>query len=147
MSEDNGRATIKDMVELIGIDEGKAIHVLSIVDNEWQDRYELGDHLRYDKTYVYPRTARWVAQCYHCPSITELKMSMIDEVLDNYGVEGINLDEHGFNCWFSYSNNGRTYKATIGYCPLAGEFIVTSWGDYYEWAEREGHVSREERDE
>lgn len=64
---------------------------------------------------------------YNPHSLTELKLYMLDIVLDSYGVEAI---QNKNNQWLEYLNFGDTYNATIIY--YHDRFFVSSWGDVVE---------------
>jgi hypothetical protein len=76
---------------------------------------------------------KWLAQCYNRPSDDELIMCAIDELLETFGVESLDLDDR----LISYCNAGDTYAATI--CHIGDgwtdEYVVASWGDLVEEAE------------
>ena len=78
----------------------------------------------------------WERQCFHPPSDAENIMEAINEVLDGYGVEGVDLSER-WAC-FDYVNMGDAYSATVCYVPSEDRFIVTTWGDLVEYFERKG---------
>lgn len=82
-------------------------------------------------------TADWVRQCYHRPRHNELVMHAVNAVLDGHGVEAIRA-EHAWVDSFhgdiiaTYVNFGDTYCLTVVLDSETGEFILTSWGDFYE---------------
>jgi hypothetical protein len=65
---------------------------------------------------------RRTAECYNRPGLTDLRMTVIDDLLETHGVEG---DEN-----IEYCNAGDTYAPTI--CYYQGRFVVSSWGDIIE---------------
>ena len=81
----------------------------------------------------------------------EAAMRKINKLLDEnstysfHGVEAITLDDqyelkgetvynrhYWGDCVFLYCNSGDTYSPTIGYDVNKEEFLITSWGDWYE---------------
>lgn len=66
----------------------------------------------------------------------DLVMDIIDYYLDNHGVEAISSPLVWQRYWHNtvaiYSNAGDTYDATVLYDTEKEEFLVTSWGDWYE---------------
>jgi hypothetical protein len=70
----------------------------------------------------YEAGAARTAECYNRPSLTDLRLTVIDAALGTHGVEGDNNME--------YCNAGDTYATTI--CHYAGRFVVSSWGDIVE---------------
>jgi hypothetical protein len=67
----------------------------------------------------------------------DLVMDIIDYYLDNHGVEAINHESFWNGKYWRdtgaiYSNAGDTYGTTVLYDINKEEFLVTSWGDWYE---------------
>ena len=62
------------------------------------------------------------AECYNRPSLTDLRLTVIDSLLETYGVEG---DDN-----LEWCNTGDTYATTV--CFFRGRFVVSSWGDIVE---------------
>ena len=82
----------------------------------------------------------WVAQCYNTPSTCELIMCALNEVLGGFGVEAITDERFPFDSYWgnigaTYVNMGDSYIPTI-LRDRQDNFIVCSWGDWYEEAER-----------
>jgi hypothetical protein len=73
----------------------------------------------------------WVRQCYNRPSHVERVMCACNEVLDTHGVEAIFMDGE-WEPAATYCNTGDTYAPTVLYCHREDEYMITSWGDYYE---------------
>ena len=83
---------------------------------------------------------KWVRSCYHHPRGYELILKALDEVLEGYGVEGIDPstaevgedDVPEIDDWISYVNFGDTYDTTIIYDHDSRLFYCASWGDFLE---------------
>lgn len=85
----------------------------------------------------YPDTCNWLKQCYHWPSVQEVKLAMLNELIGGFGVEAIFTDGDMMEPALSYVNMGDTYAATIAYDHREDEFILTSYGDWVEAYEQE----------
>lgn len=84
----------------------------------------------------------WIKQCVHRPSDIELELNAINELLEGYGVEAIQFENyHVDNYWYGtvglFINMGDTYNPTIVYDVENKEYLLTSWGDFYEAIETE----------
>lgn len=78
---------------------------------------------------------KWVNQCYHKPSETELIMEAINEVLGGFGVETIKgrcIDKFYGCSQASYVNMGDSYEHTILHDHELDRFVVTTVGDWVE---------------
>lgn len=62
-------------------------------------------------------------------------MRCLNEELGGYGVEAI-YDKEG-NPIAEYINMGDTYDATVLYNIATGEYVLCTWGDWYEEWEAE----------
>ena len=71
-------------------------------------------------------------QMYNPHNLSELKMQLLDIVLEGYGVESLKTIHEGY-C--DYVNFGDTYDMTV--CYFQHRFIVSSWGDIAERYETE----------
>lgn len=80
---------------------------------------------------IFNDTRQWIKDCYNAPTDSELRLSMLNEILECFGVE--HVEENGSHA--SYINSGDIYNATILYS--LGEFELTTLGDWIEGAERE----------
>lgn len=69
---------------------------------------------------------------YNPHNLPELKMQLLDIVLNGYGMEGFKVINHGY-C--DYINFGDTYDTTIIY--FKNRFSVGCWGDIAERYETE----------
>lgn len=79
----------------------------------------------------YEAVRNWRDRLYSEPLDYELKLRAIDSIMDAHGVEVLIADETG-KAIASYVNTGDTYSATVLYDLENEEFLVTSWGDFYE---------------
>ena len=65
-------------------------------------------------------------------------MEAIDVILGTCGVEGVSIEGNyytGLSYYYtglSYCNTGETYDLTVAYDSADEEFLLTSWGDWYE---------------
>ena len=126
------------------LDQRQARRIASIIEFQWGSRAEMATGIIHTMDAMFPATFKWLRQCHNYPSMVAMKMHIFDEILDTHGVEGFPLDGYFSNPYldgthFEYCNTGHTYRPTIGYCPIKNEFIITSQGDYQEWAEQNGH--------
>lgn len=91
----------------------------------------------------YDSVKKRIAECYNRPMYSELQMTAINEILEGYGIEGMQGEwQNGSWCHivFEYVNMGDTYTPTVILHRDKG-FIITSWGDYVEkYGEKEGIV-------
>jgi len=91
-----------------------------------------------DYLMTFSGVAGWVRQCYNMPSLNELKMCAINDVINGYGVESINVDPEIYesnyygNSIADYVNLGDTYIMTIIRDHRNGKIFIGSWGNFYE---------------
>lgn len=85
----------------------------------------------------YSNVRDWLAKCYHRPSEVELLMAAANQVAGTYGVEAIFGSRVSWPD-LEYLNTGDTYTLTLAYDRIRERFVVTSWGDWIEAAERRG---------
>lgn len=77
-------------------------------------------------------------------------LEFANELLGGYGVESISAEfaDRPGGYWMdsqaAYVNLGDTYDVTILHDNLAGEYLITSWGDWYEGLEQEFAEEEEE---
>lgn len=88
---------------------------------------------------MYASVALWIRQCFNTPKRIELKMLAINEILEGHGVEAI-FSEGEMWPDMEYVNMGDAYNATVVYDYIDGKFIVTTWGDWIEHAEKQGRT-------
>lgn len=85
----------------------------------------------------FPKTCEWVRSCFSAPPQNEVALKALDELLDTCGVEGIEhdgiyVDSYHRHFVGSYLNTGDTYTTTIVLDHINNEWLLTSWGDFYE---------------
>lgn len=119
--------SIKSMVDK-GLEKDVAIFVRQIIkDNtNWHDYNTFCDNASRLQD-VCPKTYSWIRSCYNMPSNSEVRLHMIDEVLDGFGIEVIQ-HKKGYT-HYCYVNNGDTYAPTIIYNRLTKRFLYCGWGD------------------
>lgn len=88
-----------------------------------------------------PKTGAWERSCYNSPTIQEVKMEALNELLGGYGVEAIIEADADFRDApaYTYVNMGDTYTATI-VRARGGRYMATDWGSIVERA-REGRFA------
>ena len=141
--------TVNELMETFDLEFDKASMIVAVIMFQWGSRAEMAHAIIHDLDEKFPATFKWLRQCHNYPSMVAMKMHIFDEILDTHGVEGFPLDGYFSNPYldgthFEYCNTGHTYRSTIGHCPITNVFMITSQGDYQEWAEAEGHMTREE---
>jgi hypothetical protein len=71
------------------------------------------------------------AECYSPPSINDLKLHILDNMLNGYGVEGFPIaDGYTEKSFCSYVNMGDTYATTV--LCVGDDFEIGCWGDIAE---------------
>lgn len=85
----------------------------------------------------FPSVRTWLRQCYNRPSLPELKMLAINEILHGYGVEAI-FKEGTVEPEATYINLGDSYTPTITYRDK--EFEAWYWGCIVEQMEEEEYA-------
>lgn len=83
---------------------------------------------------MFPKTDRWIRSCYHMPSITALKLSALNELIDGFGVEGIGQGDwrENYTPPFEYINTGDTYSVTIIRDNRRNRYFISDWGTIVE---------------
>jgi len=77
-------------------------------------------------------------ECYNPPDRIDCQLTAINEIMDSYGVESIQVSESLFqdryysNAIGIYVNQGDTYILTIVYNTVDRIFEIINWGDYFE---------------
>ena len=87
----------------------------------------------------HPAGAARIAECYHPPSIVDLKLTVVNSMTEGHGVEYIaHRDDtlHGSIYGLDYVNQGKTYATTIIFDHKSNRFILGDWGSIVE--RREG---------
>ena len=79
----------------------------------------------------FPQSNAYFASCYNRPSRLARIMECLNEVLGMGGVEAIG-DAQTYGPPAEYLNAGDTYAATIIFDHMAGNFKLTSCGDWLE---------------
>lgn len=76
----------------------------------------------------FPKSKRWLAECYNVPTTPELRMAMLDDLCDTHGVEAIMHPRQGYTSepFATYLNTGDGYDATI-VRYATGSYRITSW--------------------
>jgi hypothetical protein len=76
----------------------------------------------------------WTNQCYNKPSIIELKLVAINEIIEGFGLEYIEHRDDTFRdtLGISYVNLGDSYINTVCYDHSLDEFVYASIGDIIE---------------
>ncbi len=80
----------------------------------------------------FPGTQKWVDQSYNIPNQHELVMSALNDLLGGFGVEAIRDPTDSDTIIATYINQGDTYDATIVFDEDKSEFVLTTWGDWFE---------------
>lgn len=88
----------------------------------------------------FPKTCRWVDQCYNAPRRSEIKLAALDEILGTYGAEALRIEGAWVDRFYgdivaTYLNTGDTYAPTLLLDHESSVWKLTSWGDFYESAE------------
>jgi len=79
-----------------------------------------------------------IKECYNPPDRINCQLTAINELIDGFGVESIEVssdlfqDRYYWNSIGLYVNQGDTYLLTVVYNTVDRLFELTSWGDYYE---------------
>lgn len=74
-----------------------------------------------------PAGAARVAECYHPPATSDLRLTCLDAIAGTHGVESFECRD-GSVC--DYLNAGDTYALTL--VRFRGRYRVTTWGDIAE---------------
>ncbi len=79
-----------------------------------------------------------INECYNKPDRVDLQLTAINEILEGFGIESIEVssdlfqDRYYWNSIGLYVNLGDTYTLTVIYNTVDRLFEFTSWGDYFE---------------
>ena len=73
-----------------------------------------------------PECAARIAECYHMPSVRDLRMTALDALAGTHGVEA--FDTRLGVCW--HLNAGDTYTTTL--LHFQGRYRIGCWGDIAE---------------
>jgi hypothetical protein len=81
----------------------------------------------------YDEANRRLRECYNHPGLTDLKMNVLNSLIEGYGVEAIiHPDDYSGSNAVEYVNMGDTYTSTICHDNSTGEFTINCWGDFVE---------------
>mgnify|MGYP003340015665 CR=1 FL=1 len=87
----------------------------------------------------HPVGARLARDCYHPPTTTDLRMTVLNSLAGTHDVECIAMDHRSNGIGLvTYLNAGDTYKPTL--VLWDGRYRVESWGDRLETLERAGWI-------
>lgn len=110
----------KDLIELFQGDESLANTALAVIESN-----------DIDFIMSFPAAKRRYDECYNPPSIKDMKLHILNALLEGYGVESFQIaDGYTEKCYCSYVNLGDTYTYTI--LLYNGDFEVGCWGDVAE---------------
>jgi hypothetical protein len=79
----------------------------------------------------FPKSNAYFAKCYHEPHRLTRILECLNECLETFGVECIG-EVRTYGPPAEYLNTGDTYAATLVFDHIAGNFKLTSWGDWLE---------------
>jgi hypothetical protein len=119
--------TNKEISELLNIDIDKVNTIKKVINSNSIDYLQ-----------TFSGVAAWVRQCYNLPSLNELRMCAINDIINGYGIESINVDPEVYESHYygnsiaEYINMGDTYTMTIIRDHRNGKIFIQSWGDFYE---------------
>jgi hypothetical protein len=110
----------KDLIKLFEGEEALANTAIAIIESN-----------DIDFIMEFPAAKVRRAECYSPPSINDLKLHILNNMLNGYGVEGFPITD-GFTekCFCSYVNMGDSYSRTI--MCVGGDFEIGYWGDVAE---------------
>lgn len=79
----------------------------------------------------FPKANAYFRRCHHEPGRLARILECLNEALEMHGVETIG-ECRTYGPPAEYLNAGDTYAATLLFDHIAGNFKLTSWGDWYE---------------
>lgn len=85
----------------------------------------------------YSDVSAWVGGCYNPPPRIEQLMCAANQIIEGHGCEAI----FGVGAiWpdVEYVNTGDTYNTTLLFDYLENRLMITTWGDWIEYAEKQG---------
>lgn len=82
-------------------------------------------------TEKFPKSNSYFSKCYHEPCRLARILECLNECIGAHGVECIG-EARTYGPPAEYLNTGDTYSATILFDHIAGNFKLTTWGDWYE---------------
>lgn len=110
-------------------------HFPDLTDEQCRNLRHYGKAIRAELE-AHPAGARRLAECYHPPETSDLRMHVLDDIAGTFGVgavygRGQDPDDPRTRPALEYLNAGDTYRPTI--LRVRGRYRLGSWGD---WAER-----------
>ena len=107
------------------LDDNTAETIRQLCEGETEiDKYNIPDQFK--------GTQKWVDQCHNYPSQQELVMSALNDLLDGFGVEAIRSPDDSDQIIGTYVNMGDTYNGTIVFDHENEQYVLTTWGDWYQ---------------
>lgn len=79
----------------------------------------------------HPAAVALVAQCYHAPTLSHMRLTALNAEAETYGIEAAYKRASDTSPAFEYLNTGDTYAPTIVRFA-SGAYAVKSWGDIVE---------------
>ena len=116
--------SIKTIEEGLNLDREKAIEVRKLMDGRIDPEN-------------YQSSKDWIKDSYNPPKHSELVFCAINEIIEGYGVEGIQIEGHHTDHYWGdyigeYINMGDTYTTTIVYLVddkyYTPGFKICNWG-------------------
>lgn len=110
----------KSLMAIPGMTKEKAAKVRAIIKADRETLMGLAEH--------YPRTSTWLRKCHNQPSPANIRLKLLNEVLETFGVEAI---FNGESLVATYLNQGDPYTPTL-ILYASGTWRVACWGDITE---------------
>lgn len=115
--------SVKKIMEALNVDRETAKRIRGVVKGTINPENET----------LFPKTDRWIRQCYHRPDDVSLQLLALNELIEGFGVEAIGTSpDFTSPPPFEYINTGDTYNATIIRDNRKGRFFISTWGDVVE---------------
>jgi len=105
----------------------KPVFVRKVLETTNQEQLEA---LRYNHAESFKVTISWLEKCYNSPKFHEQKMSMLNDLLETYGVEYTPKGKNEKSPAIEYCNAGDPYTPTLMF--IRGNYVVGCWGDIVE---------------
>jgi hypothetical protein len=82
----------------------------------------------------HPAGADRIAECFHSPRTSDVRMHVLDSIAETHGVEYIAHKDDSFSqaMGIEYLNTGDSYALTIVRFCETGNYRVASWGEIVE---------------
>ena len=146
----NMQITIEALEKAFQVEHWRACLAYGVIEGEFPLKRRFIEQQEWLEALL-PVTAKWIRSCYNMPTVTEIKLAALNELLETFGVETIHPegDEMFTDVWCEYLNAGDTYTTTLcylrrGFGRDGGEFILSCWGDELEAMEAEIAKQNEE---